>query len=146
MGDEIVTRDSIGKKAVSRYDGSIRKNAEKYNIDPDLVRSIMYVENARGHKLGLNDLADKIGFSDSIMPMNIQKDKWSKLVGKNPDDMYNPDTNIEAATVLLKRIMDRIEKPTPEKIGSIWNSASKEKTSKFGEYVRQVYDEKPWKK
>ena len=60
--------------------------------------------------------------------------------------MYNPEVNIDTSTLLLKRIRDRIEKPTPEKIGSIWNYSGKEKTSEFGEYIGQLYHEKPWAK
>lgn len=79
------------------------------------------------------------------MPMNIQIKKWSGLIDKKPNELYDSNENIEASTVLLKRIRDRIKDPTPEKIGSIWNFAGKEKTSEFGEYVGMLYQEKPWK-
>ena len=77
--------------------------------------------------------------------MNIQKDRWASLIDKNPDDLYDADNNIEAATILLKRISDRIEKPTPAKVGSIWNYMGREKTNEFGEYTGQLYKKKPWK-
>ena len=78
--------------------------------------------------------------------MNIQKNRWAKLVDKNPDDLYDPEANIEAGTVLLRKISDRIEHPSPEKIGSIWHYTGLEKTDEFGEYVGKIYREKPWKK
>jgi hypothetical protein len=62
---------------------------------------------------------------------------------KKPEDLYDPNSNVEAATVLLKRIVDRVEKPTPEKIGSIWNYVGREKTNEFGEYIGEVYKKKP---
>lgn len=144
LWDEIRTFDSYGRTEVNRYDRDIQENAKKHNIDPDLIRSVMYAENARGHKIILNRLADKVGLSDSILPMNIQKNRWAKIIDKNPEDMYDSNLNIEASTVLLKRIRDRIEKPTPEKIGTIWNSSERTKTSVFGEYIGKVYHEKPW--
>lgn len=78
--------------------------------------------------------------------MNIQKNRWASLVDKDPEDMYDPDVNIEAGTILLRRIKDRIEKPTPEKIGSLWHGLVLEKTDEFGHYIGKVYREKPWRK
>lgn len=78
--------------------------------------------------------------------MNIQKNRWASLIDKDPDDLYDPDMNIEAATVLLRRIADRIRKPSPEKVGSIWHYLGHEKTDEFGEYIGQLYKEKPWKR
>ncbi len=68
------------------------------------------------------------------------------MIDKRPDDLYDPEANIEAATVLLRRIADRIEKPSPEKIGSIWHYLGHEKTDKFGEYIGEIYRKKPWQK
>ncbi len=144
--DEVRTFDSYGKKAVQDNDEKILRQAQKHNLDPDLIRSVMYAENARGHKIVLNKWSDDLKFSESPLPMNIQKNRWSKLIGKKPEDMYDSENNIEAATILLKRISNRIKKPTPEKIGSIWNYMGREKTNEFGEYIGEVYREKPWKK
>jgi hypothetical protein len=146
LWDEVRTFGSKGKEAIKKYDSLILKNAEKHNLDPDLIRAVMYAEHSRGHKGGFNDFADKVHMSDSIMPMNIQNERWAKIIGKKPEDMYNPDLNIEAATILLKRIRDRIKKPTPEKIGTLWNGLSMKKTTEFGEYIGGLYHEKPWKK
>jgi hypothetical protein len=138
--------DEFGQSSVQKFDDKILKHAQKYNLDPDLTRAVMYAENARGHKLGANMIADRARLSGSAMPMNIQKERWAKLLGKEPEDMYNPDNNIESSTLLLGRIRDRIHQPTPEKIGSIWNYMGKEETTEFGEYIGQIYREKPWKK
>jgi hypothetical protein len=77
--------------------------------------------------------------------MNIQKERWSSLVDKEPNDLYDPDHNVEAATILLRRISDRIEKPDAAKIGSIWQYTGRENTNEFGEYIGKVYREKPWR-
>lgn len=76
--------------------------------------------------------------------MNIKKKKWAGLVNKKQDDMHNADVNIEAGTVLLKRIRDRIERPTPEKIGSIWHYAGMENIDEFGNFIGEIYKKKPW--
>ena len=144
--EEIYILDSNGKSSVQKYDKKIMKYAQKHNLDPDITRAVMYAENAKGHKLGLNYLFDAFGSSESPAPMNIQKNRWSTLIGKKPEDMYDPDNNIKAATILLKRISDRVEKPTPEKIGSIWHYIGRENTNEFGEYIGEVYRKKPWKK
>lgn len=146
LWDDIRTFDLLGKNAVREYDGNISRSSQKHNIDPDLVRSVMYAENARGHYLGANYLADKTGYSKSILPMNIQKRRWSSLIDKTPEDLYNADANIEASAVLLRRISDRIDHPTPEKVGTIWNSLKEKETNEFGEYIGQIYQEKPWRK
>lgn len=145
MIDKIRSVSHLGKKAVREHDDRIRKYSEKHNVDPDLVRSVMFAENARGHHFGFNLALDQLQLSKSALPMNIQKNKWAYLAGKNPEDMYDPDVNIEAGAILLRRIADRIDHPTPEKVGSIWNYAGREKTNEFGEYIGRLYNEKPWK-
>ncbi len=144
--DDLRTFESYGKSAVQEHDHRIRRYSQQYNIDPDLVRAVMFAENARGNYVIGNRLADASGLSKSIEPMNIQKNRWSSLVDKSPEDMYDPEVNVEAGTLLLSRLRDRIEKPTPEKIGTLWNSLKEKETTVFGNYVGKVYREKPWKK
>lgn len=142
-GKDALTFEYIGKNAVREHDKKIIKYAQKHNLDPDLTRAVMFAENARGW-YGIP--MEAIGASESILPMNIQKGRWSGLVGKTADDMYDEDVNIEAGTILLRRISDRISKPTPEKIASIWHGLGQEKTDEFGEYVGRIYRQKPWRK
>lgn len=144
--DNLRTFDSLGKKTVRDYDKPIQNFSKKYKIDPDVVRAVMYAENARGHRVFINKVWDDIGVSESPLPMNIQKTRWSSLIDKKPEDMYDHDANIEAATILISRIRDRLEKPSVEKIGSIWHYLGAEKTDEFGEYVGRIYREKPWQK
>ncbi len=134
--------ESLGKSAVRTHDKKIMKYAQRHDIDPDLTRAVMFAENARGW---YGRPMEAIGASESILPMNIQKNRWSTLVGKAADDMYDEDANIEAGTILLKRISDRISKPTPEKIASIWHGLGQENTDDFGEYVGRIYQQKPWR-
>lgn len=143
--DDVWNIDKLGKNSVRKYDGQIQNYSKKHNIDPDIVRSVMFAENARGHKLGWNSYADREKKSESPLPMNIQKNRWASLVDKEPDDLYDPDNNIEASTVLLRRIADRIDKLNAAKIGSIWHYIGRENTDEFGEYIGQIYEKKPWR-
>ena len=56
---------SIGEYFVKKYDNSIHKYAEKYNADVDLIKAVMYTENATGHWLGGNYLRDSLKLSKS---------------------------------------------------------------------------------
>ncbi len=56
---------SIGEYFVKKYDNSIHKYAEKYNVDVDLIKAVMYTENATGHWLGGNYLRDSLKLSKS---------------------------------------------------------------------------------
>jgi ribosomal protein S20 len=135
---------SLGNWAVRRYEPLISEISDKHGVDANLVRAIMWTECARGHKVGFDKLADKLRISGRVLPMNVDKQKWSSLIGKSADDMYSSRNSIEAGVVLIKRIQQRIEDPTPEKIGSLWLYLGRENTSDFGAYVQRIYDERPW--
>lgn len=146
LWDGIRTFDSRGKKAINEHHDSILKHAQKHNVDPDLIRSVMFAEQARGHKIILDDVLDSVQKSSTALPMNVNKRMWSPLIDKKPEDLYDPDHNIEAGTVLLRRIADRIDKSDPVKIGTLWQGLGLKKTNEFGTYIGQVYKEKPWQK
>jgi hypothetical protein len=63
---------SLGKSSVDRYDDAIERAAKKRGVDPDLIRSVMWAENARGHYGGLNQVLDMIGSSRTKLPMKHQ--------------------------------------------------------------------------
>ncbi len=140
---EIRTVDVAGKNAVNKHDKTILKCSEKYNLDPDITRSVMYAENAKGWYGIPGDIIHK---SKTPLPMNVRKSLWSDLIENNTKNMYDADANIETGVLLLKRIRDRVDKPTPEKIGTLYNSLSKDNVTAYGEYVGKVYKEKPWKR
>lgn len=102
----------------------------------------MYMENSRGHKFGFNKLFDQLGISSSQEPMNIKPSLWGELIGK--DDLSDASDNIEAATILVKRISERLDDPTPEAVGSIWNYIGRETSNDLGAVVDRVYRDKSW--
>lgn len=137
-------RHDKGTKAVQTYNDIIEREAARIGVDSDLIRAVMYYENADGHKLIFNDLGDIFEQSDTVMPMNINPGIWGPLGIENREAARNPEKNIRAATVLLKRIGERIVDPTPEKIGSIWNGIGLEKVNHRGARIGRIYREKPW--
>jgi len=142
----IFKSEDFGNKVVWEHTKTIEKIAKKHGMDPDLVKSVMWTENARGHYLGINNLADRLGKSTSQAPMNINGEIWGGLFDKPGKKLNNTEDNIEAGVILLKRISDRIENPTPEKIGSIWNFTGRENINEIGKEIGNAYRTKPWSK
>lgn len=135
----------VGWDATRRNADYIEQAARDHDVDPDLVRAIMWVETAHFARGGWDSLADYAGVSTSSLPMNIQREKWAGLIGAQPDELKDRQRNIEAGAALLRRIADRVEDPTPERIGSVWNYAGREQVSDYGAQVGRVYREKPWR-
>ncbi|MDH5722959.1 MAG: peptidoglycan-binding protein [Alphaproteobacteria bacterium] len=140
--DTFVRNNDIARKTLEKHSETVERFSKKHGVDPDLVKAIMWDENARGDKFGTNRLFDSIGSSQR--PMNINGDMWSKLIGKKSSRLHDPEENIETSIILIKRIGDRIEKPTPGKVASIWNVTGRENTNEFGNDVDIIYNQKPW--
>jgi len=134
----------LGWDATTENAKYIEQAARDHGVDPDLVRAITWVEASQFGRGGLDRLADYLGISSSSLPMNIQRNTWAGLIGAKPDELKDRQTNIAAGAALLRRITDRIEDPTPEKIGSVWNYVGREQVSDFGAQVGRVYRERPW--
>ena len=137
------TIDSLGKYYVDKYGDIIEKYAQKYNVDADMVKAIMYNEASTGHKLIFNWLGDLTHTSDSQMPMNIQGDTWGNFQGTYYDT-NDSEQNIELAVRVIKQITDSLRNPTPENIGTIWNGTGKNVNNSYGLRTKTIYDEKPW--
>ena len=132
----------LGWRAVRDYQAIIEREAEAQGVDANLVKAIMYVENAQS----LDSQADEglgLGLSESLLPMNIRPDPWAAIEDP-PADLSNPETNIRIAVTLIRRIGNRIEDPTPAKVASIWNFAGRELVNDFGARVQDVYDRRLW--
>ena len=142
--DTFVRDNDIAHETVEQHSDTVEQLSKKHGVDPDLVKAIMWDENARGDKWGFNRLLDPV--SSSQRPMNIKGSMWSGLIGKESCRLHNPEENIEASVILIKRISDRIEKPTPGKIASIWHFVGRENTDEFGNDVDIIYNQKPWKR
>lgn len=134
--------NALGLIAVRCYRSTIEREARAQGVDPDLVKAIMYVENAQS----LDSQVDEglgFGLSESLLPMNIRPDPWAATEDA-PADMSDPPTNIRIAVTLIRRIVDRIDDPTPAEVASIWNFTGRERVNDFGARVQDVYERKPW--
>lgn len=132
-----------GNAAIASYGTAIEKEAKRQGVDPDLAKAIVYSENARGRYFGSAKAAEGVDMADSFLPMNINPTIWGGL-GIDRKSASDYLTNIRAGITLIKRISDRIDNPTPEKVASIWNYTGRELVNDFGAYVGRMYRETPW--
>jgi hypothetical protein len=132
-----------GRTTVAQHDRIIRREATRFNVDPDLVRAIMYVENARGRFYGRP--AERIGYARSILPMNIRYDVWSPL-GFSREDFFNPEMNIRAGVMLIRRIQDRLENPTVAKVAQLYNNLAADEVRIEGARAAHAYKTRAWEK
>jgi len=139
------TIENEGKYYVNKYGDIIEKYAQKYNVDADLVKSIMYNEAATGHKIIFNWLGDVAHVSDSQMPMNIQGETWGDFQGEYYDT-WDAEQNIELAVRVIKQITDSLDDPTYDKIGTLWNSTGNNTINSVGARINTIYEQKPWEK
>jgi hypothetical protein len=121
----------------------VEDEAQRQSVDPDLVKAILYYENADGNKLGFDFLADAVRRSRSQRPMSISSDMWGRL-GVSRES--SPRENIQASVTLIKRTIERIDDPAREKVGTLWNSISQEKVTTNGARIGRIYRERPWEK
>lgn len=135
----------FGVTAVRKNDWLIVQEAKGFGVDPDLVRAIMYIENAHGALYGA--AAEAFGVAKSLLPMNIRPDLWSGQIGGNPD-FGKRRTNVRAGVILIKRIAERTAEPTVEKIAALYNALALEDLGRserpYFAWVARAYKEKPW--
>jgi len=136
---------NVGALAVYNYGLVIEQEALAQGVDPNLVKAIMYVENAQGHYFGLSELAEILGQASSLMPMNINPNTWGGLLpeGSDPND---PRTNIQMGVSLIKEIEERLlpEDRTVENIASIYIFTGRETVNNYGARVADVYNNRAW--
>ena len=147
-----------GRAAVTEHDAIIVEEARSQSLDPDLLRAVIYLENARGGAYGRpsdtvqrqlpdwvrEDVLSHFGLDKpSILPMNIQPSTWGSL-GLDHDNAFDPVTNIRAGATLLRRIVDRLPDPDPAKVGSNYNFTGRERVNDYGAALDRIYREKPW--
>jgi hypothetical protein len=132
-----------GVEPVREHHEIIEEEAKRVGIDPDLLRAVMYVENAQGHYRGLADVAEFLGIASSLFPMNINPDLWGSL-SPYGSDLYDPRNNIAAAAELLKRISDRVPDGDITKVATLYNTLSADEVRDYGARVAEVYRSRGW--
>ena len=132
----------IAVEYIKSYGYKLEKEAEKQGVDPKLALAIMYMEASHGSFYGA--ASEWVRWADSILPMNVRS-MWLPL-GKQGADLRNIDDNIQIGVTLIKRIQDRLENPTVEKIATLYNSLAKDEVTDYGARVGEIYKTQPWKK
>ena len=130
----------FAKATVLEHSATIERLAKEHGVKPDLVKAIMYREQAGGL---LQPAADLIGVGKTVSPMGINPSKWRDL-GIDRESAHNNEDNIRTAIILIRRIQDRLDDPTPEKVATLYNGLMKEKVSDYGARVGRYFQEKPW--
>ena len=133
-----------GKEEVDKYSDLIEQYAEQYNLDPNIVKSILYTEASDYHKYGLDFLADKINLSTSVRPMNIQGKTWGNFQGQLYD-VKKPEQNIELGVRILKAIYDAVPDKDIAKIATLWNGTGLRKVNDYGKKAQEYYLNQSWK-
>ena len=127
------------QNTVALYNNIIKIEAFRQDIDPDLIRAIMYIETSHGWY-------DRFyPWRSTILPMNIHYQYWKGL-GFNKSQLQIPKNNIHVGTLLIKRIQDRLKDPKIYKIASVYNILGKENISEHGVQVANIYKNKSWEK
>ncbi|MEQ9566014.1 MAG: hypothetical protein RLN85_09410, partial [Pseudomonadales bacterium] len=83
--------------------------------------------------------------ADSILPMNIQPATWSDLVG-GEKNFSDPLVNIKAGVTVIRRIIERLAKPTVAKVGSIYGFTGYENVSDNGARIAEFYRTRAWER
>ena len=123
------------QNTVALYNNIIKIEAFRQDIDPDLIRAIMYIETSHGWY-------DRFyPWRSTILPMNIHYQYWKDL-GFNKSQLQIPKINIHVGTLLIKRIQDRLKDPKIYKIASVYNILGKENISEHGVQVANIYKNK----
>jgi hypothetical protein len=119
----------------------------KYGVDPDWLKAIAYMENTHGFYDGIPPLNL---VNSSYRPMNVQYRTWKPLADQlglsEFQIQYRVESNVELATLIIKRIMVRVPNPTLEKVASIYNFTGAEVTRDYGARVQKIYEGRLWEK
>ena len=126
-------------------DKIIDKNAQTNNINHNrLIRAIIYLETTHGYYDAINPM------NKSFRPMNVNYDYWKEWINKmgytKEQVKNNKEINIKIGYALVAKILERIQNPTIEKVGTIYNVLGKEKISSYGKVLKYYYDNESWLK
>ena len=132
-----------GRDYVDKYSKQIEKYSQRYGLDPNITKAIIYSENSDYHKYGYNKLADIIKISESTLPMNIQGKTWGNFQGKQYD-VNDPEQNIELGVRVLKSIYDAVPDKDIAKIATLWNGTGLKEVNDYGARAKEYYKNKTW--
>jgi soluble lytic murein transglycosylase-like protein len=116
---------------------NIDRAALRYDLDPDFVRAIVWMESTHGWY----DRVDPK--NKTIRPMNVHAKLWEQL-GISRTDLDNPQLNIEAGVYILAQIWQRTEDPTCEKVATLYNQLGATAVNQYGKTIVGYMNQRPW--
>ncbi|MFC4550080.1 MULTISPECIES: penicillin-insensitive murein endopeptidase [Halorussus] len=125
---------------VRKYWEDVDTIAERVGVGPELVRAVMYIETTRGW---YDEIPNWFDANKSILPMNVHVDYWDDT-GITREYFEQPHVNILFGTYLLRELLERVENPTVEKVGTLYNNLAAEKVSNYGARVARLIGTQPW--
>jgi soluble lytic murein transglycosylase-like protein len=75
--------------------------------------------------------------------MNIHTSYWQGL-GYSREQLKDATTTIEAGARILKGIISIVERPSVDKVATLYNYLGATEVSQYGARVRSIYLQKPW--
>ena len=127
---------------VKKYENIIKEKAKKADVDPDLVKAIMYAETTHGY---YDAIPSAVRMNKSVQPMNVNVEYWKDL-GFSRGDLRDPETNIQVGIALLKRIKKQVLDGDIKKIATLYNNLGTTKVSDYGARVASIYKERSWER
>lgn len=133
-------QEEKAKERLHYYEADIEKFSNAYNVDRKLLQAILVFESTvRGDfRTKLDSIAFTLYLGSSAQPTNIGR-QWSSLLARDDDSLRDESNAIEATAILLKRIEERLEKPTVGKIASMYNFLGRENVSTYGHVIEHIY-------
>jgi len=127
---------------VGNFSREIEAAAAKEEIDPNLIRTIMYLETTRGWYD-----AFAFGSNSTVRPMNISVEDWGRALGFSRSDLEKPSVNIEAGAKVLRGIVRNLPAGAPVSvIATLYNVLGAPQVNRYGARAQKVYRTQPWKK
>jgi hypothetical protein len=116
---------------------NIDRAALRYDLDPEFVRAIVWMESTHGWY----DRFDRN--NKTIRPMNVHAKLWEQL-GISRTDLDDAQLNIEAGVYILAQIWERTENPTCEKVATLYNQLGATAVNQYGKTIVAYMKLRPW--
>jgi hypothetical protein len=128
-----------GFDEVGANEAHIETSADRWGLDSNLVRAIIYMETTHGWYDRLSPR------KKSIRPMNVHSEFWKGL-GIDEIGLKDAGRNIDAGCLILSRIRNRIRDDSIRKVASIYNFLGAERVTDYGGRVEQIFRERLWQR
>jgi len=138
--------EHVVKSNVTDEGQQIEQVAREEGIDPDLIRAVMFMETTHGNYGGAGPLLDRLNWSDTILPMNLNVRYWGDNFGTR-EELNQLPNNIRAGARMLKNIIGNFQSPASiATIGTLYNDSNATRVSDYGARLEAIYKTRPWER